>query len=629
MFPCTRVWLFLVLFVSLVFTASTQENPVGVKLRFGGGFDSLEPEQQALVRKWHGEYEQITGRTLDPEISYDNLPLATRTTFDAVTHALLRTKLTDGANGQPIGNGLELVKLVESVHGQLQNARGDQQYRIYVLLSDDALDKLYRSKEFKRVGDNTIYHIGYPINFRQQGGVPSIQVSVARTGLRADIDVDYRSSSGPQALVNGHLTSANSDVRAGKNYRSHVRRWQGLSDWWGSLFGLTRLIPPQEITALHSGNNPPRLRGNIPVQDAINDFFKAWLLEEKPEQSLGYISIKAMACISEFPGGHTAKDSLVRLRIYKRLKDLNQVFGDINNLDQVMQGIVFPAPDGQPLNQPYGRLFSLQRIPDDVAREMDCRIRQKMELAAPIPHASRRLGEFYNAITVLGRKDRGTSGQVLSQVWTREGNAWKLVSWQLENPFKDEKSFAQKPTPPAPSTPPADPVLLNRIQSFLSAWLLQKKYDSTETYFAPESLDCAELLTGPARNLSKTRQKAELHSWLATIGKEAGDHKRIARTIQSVPFGHPQMQEVSHPEQDSYLLTRVSDDLATMDGCTARERGLRIPPNATAGEPVFDSKTHQLAFQFRNADSQAGTVEFNWAPRDGEWKIISFDLLTD
>lgn len=54
---------------------------------------------------------------------------------------------------------------------------------------------------------------------------PSIQVSLTRTGKRAYIDVDYRSSRGPKALVNGHLTSVNSNVRAGSNCFGRVRRW--------------------------------------------------------------------------------------------------------------------------------------------------------------------------------------------------------------------------------------------------------------------------------------------------------------------------------------------------------------------------------------------------------------------
>jgi hypothetical protein len=65
---------------------SSAQDPTGSKkLRFGGGYDSLEPAQQELVQKWHGEYEAITGRSIDARLGYDNLPLATRTTFDAVT----------------------------------------------------------------------------------------------------------------------------------------------------------------------------------------------------------------------------------------------------------------------------------------------------------------------------------------------------------------------------------------------------------------------------------------------------------------------------------------------------------------------------------------------------------------
>src|ERR1044072_6690377 len=227
----SRAWVGRMVLLGLIllgcFLFSSAQDPTGSKkLRFGGGYDSLEPAQQELVQKWHGEYEAITGGFIDAKLSYDTLPQ-------------LSTKLTDGASGRPLGNALSLVQLVESVHGEINKARGDQQYRIYVLLSDHALETLYKCKAFKLVGDNTIYHIGYPINFRQQGGAPSIQISVTRTGYRADIDVDYRPSSGPRALINGHLTSANSDVRAGKNYVNHVRRWAGLGDWWRSLFGIT------------------------------------------------------------------------------------------------------------------------------------------------------------------------------------------------------------------------------------------------------------------------------------------------------------------------------------------------------------------------------------------------------
>ena len=102
----------------------------------------------------------------------------------------------------------------------------------------DALATLERSREFKRGADNTVYHKGYPINYRAQGGTPSIQISVALDGRRADIDVDYRASSFPVGLFNGHLTASNSDVRAGDNFDRHVNRWSGLQNWWRGFFGV-------------------------------------------------------------------------------------------------------------------------------------------------------------------------------------------------------------------------------------------------------------------------------------------------------------------------------------------------------------------------------------------------------
>ena len=54
--------------------------------------------------------------------------------------------------------------------GRIAGASGDRQFRIYVRLKPSAIDTLDRSREFKRGVDNTVYHHGYPINYRQQGG---------------------------------------------------------------------------------------------------------------------------------------------------------------------------------------------------------------------------------------------------------------------------------------------------------------------------------------------------------------------------------------------------------------------------------------------------------------------------
>ena len=140
-------------------------------------------------------------RSWSPAPFYDEIvSLSSKTTFDAVTHALMTTQLTDAA-GTGLGDALALVERVEAVRGEVPGARGDQQFRMYVRLTADALDTLERSQQFKRGADNSVYHKGYPINYREQGGTPSIQISIAPDNRRADIDVDYRASSFPVGLV--------------------------------------------------------------------------------------------------------------------------------------------------------------------------------------------------------------------------------------------------------------------------------------------------------------------------------------------------------------------------------------------------------------------------------------------
>ena len=124
-------------------------------------------------------------------------------------------------------------------------------------------------------------------------------------------------------------------------------------------------------------------------------------------------------------------------------------------------------------------------------------------------------------------------------------------------------------------------------------------------------------------------QRAELRKWLSEIADEAGTHKKVSQAIKSVPFGHPHMQEVSHPDESSYLMTRISDELALMEGCTARSRGTRLAPEVATGEPAFASQNYQIAFQLQKGNAQTGTLTFNWALREGIWEITSFDLLTD
>src|SRR5580765_7309146 len=122
-----------------------QDTP-GDPRDIGGKYASLKTEQKALVDDWMKRFSATIKKPVDPEKAYDNLPLSTRTTFNAVTHALLSTQLTDESGGN-LGSAIQVIEKLDNVRGEVPGAKGDQQFRIYVQVKPGALDVLNRSQQ--------------------------------------------------------------------------------------------------------------------------------------------------------------------------------------------------------------------------------------------------------------------------------------------------------------------------------------------------------------------------------------------------------------------------------------------------------------------------------------------------
>src|SRR5215472_9540026 len=338
---------------------------------FHGTYEELSPVQRKLIDEWYAEYNQMTHDNSQPT-EYNQFSLSTRTTFEAVTHALMTTQLTD-KSGKPIGTALDLVESIEAINGKVPRARGDLQFRLYVVLKPDALAKLKASSEFFRDRDNTVYHHGYPLNYRQDGGAPSIQVSVAKDTRHADIDVDYRSAKFPAALVNGHLTAANSDVRAGGNTQKHLQRWQGLADWWHNLFGF-----PEEVEASESimeGEIPPIPRkGEDKVEAAAADYLTAWLVEQKPNLSAAYLSSLSYSCLEEYgpDSGKVVSAGVAPYLAANEMAAVNRVMGKVNTLQDAVEPLSLHDQNLRPAKQRHGTSFSLYQVSNGLAADFIC-----------------------------------------------------------------------------------------------------------------------------------------------------------------------------------------------------------------------------------------------------------------
>src|SRR5215472_17061909 len=102
---------------------NVQKQAQSVTQEFHGTYEELSPAQKKLIDEWYLEYNQMTHDNSQPT-DYNQFSMSTRTTFEAVTHALMTTQLTD-RSGKSMGSALDLVESIEAINGKVPRARGD------------------------------------------------------------------------------------------------------------------------------------------------------------------------------------------------------------------------------------------------------------------------------------------------------------------------------------------------------------------------------------------------------------------------------------------------------------------------------------------------------------------------
>jgi hypothetical protein len=593
-------------------SAAPQQPP-----RFGGAYSGLEPRRQKLIDNWVERFVATTGQKVEAGPFYDEiLSLSTKTTFDAVTHALLTTQLTD-RSGASLGDALALVEQVDSVRGEIAGAPGDRQFRMYVRLVPGALETLARSQQFKRRADNSVYHKGYPTSYREQSGAPSIQFSVALDNRLADIDVDYRASSFPAALFNGHLTASNSDVRAGSNYDKHVNRWSGFQNWWRSFFGIRQDRAP---TVADSGTfaraRTPRA-GRKNIETMVNDFLTAWLVEGDIVAAMGYVSDRSYACLAQDSDSPADFDrGIAPFQLMTQMKSAYESLGPHKSLEGLVVGTRFAAPAVRAVRQPHHAQFVIYAVPDDVAVTFDCESRLTPGDPASV---KRQYGNYAGAtFYIAGRRD-----YPVALLWGKDDGYWKIVSWRVG--AEDEKA-------PAPEAPPeskvsrmtADPAFAKMARSFLENWLVKKDYDAAFAYLSPKTYDCYNLERGEGQPAAASSEEAgrKLRAALEAVGKSVGNAQTLEAMLSAVEPFHAATRVMDHPLARVYSLASVPNALADAAECAARAAGSTVPDPM----PLEYGQGFGMTVRFKTRSGDAPILRLLWRNENGAWRITSYGV---
>ena len=595
--------------------ADTSQKPKNESLELGKSYAALRPEQKRLIDDFIRHYNVTTGSDLVAEQAYDNARLSTRTTFDAVTHALLNANMTN-AKGKSLGRAIDLVEAVDQVMGEESGMGGDLQFRLYVYLKPNAVDILGRSQEFSRDRDNSVYHKGFPICYRLKKGPPSIQFSISRDHKLSDIDVDYRSSSFPKGLVNGHLSASNSDVRAGNNLERHDRRWSGLNGWWRNVFGQlgTGGKPPKENATERMGNIPlnPAVKADQGVDKSAHDFLQSWVVGKEPNKSVAYFSRLSYPCLEvvAHKSGQPVPPGMIRLRTMMAMQKFSDSLGTVNSVADVFE------PAGKwsqlkPAKNAYASEFLLVNVPAEMGADEEC-------IAAPKDDTK----EKYFATAFRG-KQGDSRNKVMSLLWAKEGDYWKIVAIRMEDGsdagIVPGNAVAQAvPAVDEPRSIAGDPAAVKEITEFYQTWIVKRNVTQASTFASPRSYACLAPSADQKKLTPLARIQFGLQQPLAKIPSGAS----LSDMMSGVQPSNDLLRPVEQENSKAFAMMAVPDQKANSFLCQHRQSP-EVSPDLKPSNAKYG--TYYLsASRLNYGEEQSPALLLLWTKEGTSWKVVAW-----
>ncbi len=601
--------------------ATAPANQSSSTKEFGKSYATLRPEQKKLLDDYVSRYNQTTGDKIAPQAAYDAARLSVRTTFDAVTHALLNAKLTD-AQGNSLGRAIDLVEAVDDVMGEEADVGGDRQFRIYFYLKPNAFDTLSRSQEFVREKDNGVYHKGFPTCFRLKNGPPSIQVSMSRDRRMADIDVDYRSSSFPKALVNGHLTAGNSDVRAGNNLDKHDARWEGLNGWWREVFGFSLgsgTKPPKEAATGRARPVPlnPSLKADKGIDQSVHDFLKSWIVDKQPNNAIAYFSRRSYPCLEAMAQKNQKPipPGMVRLRVRIAMEKFNEKVGTVTSVGQAFEAAKSWSPELKEVKNAYPAEFSLMSVPPDMAVDEEC---------VPVPEeeaGKESKGKYY--ATAFRGKQGDSSNRVMSLLWAEEGKYWKIVAIRLEDSNHASITPGKTAALPVSEAEPAkiagDPNAVNDITGFYQSWIGKRDTAKAARYASERSYQC---LAAPSEEEKKMKPADRIRGGLERPLEKIPQSPNLSAMMSSVQPVNELVRPVEQENSKAFAIMAVPDQMAGSFLCQRSDL-----PEGTVDLKPGDAKYgsyYLSASRLNFGEEESPALLLLWAKEKDQWKVIAW-----
>jgi hypothetical protein len=272
---------------------------------------------------------------------------------------------------------------------------------------------------------------------------------------------------------------------------------------------------------------------------------------------------------------------------------------------------------------------------NEAAARFDCANRTKI---GQVPEPRRvRIGapfedfDYFASAFHVQLPKRG--GYTLGLLWFKEKGFWRIVSYEVEPHAKagGETTPDIRPTQELAEIPrvAGDPELIQAVDAFAEAWLIEKNIAVAMDSIAPSSLACInrDLDAGEAPIDSPAEQKRRFRSGVSRTAEYLGTVSRLEDVIVGVELWAPDLREIIHEREDAYSLFSVSDAKGEAARCEQRIDRERTSSASEPEAPPSYGRFFASGFRIQTVAGETVALLLGWTRQGEDWRIYTYRVV--
>jgi hypothetical protein len=147
-------------------------------------------------------------------------------------------------------------------------------------------------------------------------------------------------------------------------------------------------------------------------------------------------------------------------------------------------------------------------------------------------------------------------------------------------------------------------------------------------YVSPRSNACVKLYLADGQKPPATESEyaQSIQASLTRVGKNVGKVQHLRDALEPVKPEHEDLKIVEHTAEHAYTLAAVPDSLVSSFEC--EKRSTKNPYTSDDAAQNVYGNYYATLFTFRTAGDHPAALTLLWGKDNGQWKIISYEVVT-